>query len=422
MWRRLKIIADTGEKLPKNFKMIPVSDVCKIYLGGTPNTNVKEFWGGNIPWATAKDIVNTRERFISNTERMITQIAVDKSNAKIFPERTIVITSRGTIGAISLLAIPMAFNQTCYGLNTNVGNDPLFVYYALRNSLDKMRSLSYGTVFQTITMRTFSELSIPHPPLREQQAISKILSDLDEKIELNNQMNKTLEEIAQAIFKRWFIDFEFPNENGEPYRSSGGEMVDSELGMIPKGWEVKSFGEVIYLTMGVSPKGSSYNTKGVGIPLINGAADFYNGIIEPKKFTTNPVKMCKKGDLLFCIRATIGNLTYADKEYCIGRGVAALSPIKEIFNEYSYFTLEYGLDKLISNAAGSVIKGLSKEDILLYDVVIPTDKIILRFHLLITNIFSKKQSLSLENNNLSTTRDLLLPKLMTGKIRVPLEE
>ncbi len=119
--------------------MIPVSEVCKISLGGTPNTNVKEFWGGDIPWATAKDIVNTIERFISHTERTITQIAVEKSNAKIFPEKTIVITSRGTVGAISLLGRPMAFNQTCYGLNTNKENDTLFVYYALRNSLDRMR-------------------------------------------------------------------------------------------------------------------------------------------------------------------------------------------------------------------------------------------------------------------------------------------
>ena len=174
--------------------------------------------------------------------------------------------------------------------------------------------------------------------------------------------------------------------------------------------------------MGVSPKGISYNTDGFGIPLLNGAADFSGGIIEPKKFTTNPVKMCQEGDLLFCIRATIGNLTYSDKEYCIGRGVAALSPINKIFKEYSYFTLEYGLNNLISKASGSVIKGLSKDDILLYKVLVPTDKIIAEFHLLVSTMFSRMRSLNIETHSLSNVRDSLLPKLMSGKIRVPLEE
>ena len=302
---------------------------------------------------------------------------------------------------------------------------PDYLYYLTTSNLVRepaIKSMTGTSGRQRVDTSVFDSIIVPIPPLKEQKVIAKILSDLDSKIELNQKMNKTLEAIAQAIFKHWFIDFEFPNEGGKPYKSSGGEMVDSELGEIPKGWQVKYFKDVVSLTMGVSPKGNSYNTDGFGVPLLNGAADFSNGMIEPKKFTTNPVKMCKEGDLLFCIRATIGNLTYSDKEYCIGRGVAALSPNNEIFKAYSYFTLEYGINELISKASGSVIRGLSKDDILLYKVLVPTDKIIAEFHLLASAMFSRMRYLNIETHSLSNVRDSLLPKLMSGKIRVPLEE
>ena len=299
--------------------------------------------------------------------------------------------------------------------------DPKFAFYILKSLT--LKTYNSGSAVPSLNRNYIHLISLAVPQnLKEQKAIAKILSDLDSKIELNQKMNKTLEAIAQAIFKHWFIDFEFPNEEGKPYKSSGEEMVDSDWGEIPKGWQVKNFKDIVNLTMGVSPKGNSYNTDGFGVPLLNGAADFSNGMIEPKKFTTKPVKTCKEGDLLFCIRATIGNLTYSDKEYCIGRGVAALSPVNKIFKEYSYFTLEYGLRALISKASGSVIRGLSKDDISLYKVLVPSDKIMAEFHLLVSSMFSRIRYLKIETHCLSNLKDSLLPRLISGKIRVPLEE
>src|SRR5690606_33294984 len=151
----------------------------------------------------------------------------------------------------------------------------------------------------------------------EQKAIAHILSTLDDKIEVNNQINRTLENMAQTIFKQWFVDFEFPNEDGEPDKSSGGEMVERELGIIPKGWKVVTLGDLGSLTMGLSQKSDSYNVNSTGVPLLNGAADFENGLIKANKYTTQPTRLCKKDDLVFCIRATIGNITFADQEYCL---------------------------------------------------------------------------------------------------------
>src|SRR5439155_13139859 len=117
------------------------------------------------------------------------------------------------------------------------------------------------------------------------------------------------------------------------------------------------------LIMGLSPKGSSYNMKGEGIPLLNGAADFSGNKLIPKKYTTNPTRVCQKGDILFCIRATIGNVTFADKSYCIGRGVAAIRPKKIEYKEFCYYQILGLIKKLTNEAAGSVIGGISKDDI-----------------------------------------------------------
>ena len=245
---------------------------------------------------------------------------------------------------------------------------PKFLLYCFNSKIIQHQTSAslVGTIMDILNTKTIMKFFIPLPTIDEQQSIAKILSDLDSKIQLNQNTAKTLEEIGKAIFKHWFIDFEFPNEKGKPYRSCGGEMVyNDELGKdLPKGWTINESNSIIKLMMGLSPKGESYNVAEEGVPLINGAADFRGNIITPKKFTTQPTRVCKKGDLLFCIRGTIGNLTYSDKEYCLGRGTAAITVKNEIYKEYVYFILNRRLNELISKAAGSVIMGLSKPDIL----------------------------------------------------------
>ena len=177
----------------------------------------------------------------------------------------------------------------------NITSD--FLYQILKsedliNELQAIAESRSGT-FPQITYNELSRTIVSLPPLPEQKAIAHILSTLDEKIEVNNQINKTLENIAQTIFKQWFVDFEFPNGAKEPYKSSGGEMVESELGMIPKGWEIVQLQDLANITMGLSPKSESYNTDFIGTPLLNGAADFSDGLIKALKYTTKPTRLCK---------------------------------------------------------------------------------------------------------------------------------
>ncbi|WP_346208054.1 restriction endonuclease subunit S [Caldifermentibacillus hisashii] len=304
-------------------------------------------------------------------------------------------------------------------------SDRNFIYYLsispkLRDIAIKSMTGTSGR--QRAQVDVIKNSIIKLPPIEEQRQIANILSSLDEKIEINNEINKKLEEMAQAIFKHWFVDFEFPNENGEPYKSSGGEMVESELGMIPKGWTITTLSKYGKLQMGLSPKSNTYNEEGIGIPLLNGAADFSGKLITPNKYTTDPKRICKENDLVFCIRATIGNITYADKQYCLGRGVASITPLHETYSEYIYYNLKRKMDELISKATGSVILGLSKPDINEMKMVVPNEGVLLNFHKIVSKFHKTTRNNDIQNLRLSNIRDTLLPKLMSGEIRVPVEE
>lgn len=329
----------------------------------------------------------------------------------------------GKVGRVRQKNGRMLLNQRVGKLIVKDANkiDQEFLYYLIsQKSVQYELALSSsGSANQAnISPKNIKDLEFALPPLNEQKAIADILSSLDDKIELNNQMNATLEEMAQALFKRWFVDFEFPNEEGKPYKSSGGEMVESELGMIPKGWDIWSLGNIINLLMGLSPKSDTYNIIGDGAPLLNGAADFNGADIEPTKYTTDPKRICKSGDILFCIRGTIGNVTFADREYCLGRGVAAISPRNNYDLGLVYQTVNRKIEQLKLNAKGSVIVGISKDDINNVKLVLGNKDVRIKYNNLFESIYGRVKLNNEQNTELKNIRDSLLPKLMSGEIRV----
>lgn len=388
----------------------------------------KEYCDQGIPFYRGKEII---EKFKGND--ISTELFISEDRYKEIKEKfgtpikgDILLSSVGTLGVPYLvdghefyfkdgnLTWLKNYKEFCYGE---------FIYYWIQSNyaINQIYSRAIGSTQKALTIDTLKKFDITLPPLNEQKGIVKILSDLDEKIEINNKINKKLEEMAQAIFKQWFVDFEFPNEDGKPYKSSWGEMVESELGMIPKGWEVVKLQDIGNLTMGLSPKSESYNAIGEGTPLLNGAADFYGGLIKATKYTTKETRVCKKNDLVFCIRATIGNITFADKEYCLGRGVASIESKKNLYVGIIYMNLSRSIERLKAQATGSVILGLSKPDINDMKLILPTKEILNKYSDIFKNAFDKKHILELENDKLINLRDTLLPKLMSGEIRVPVE-
>ena len=183
-----------------------ISDIADVIGGGTPKTSVEEYWNGDIPWLSVVDF-NTGKKYVSQTEKTITSLGLEKSSTKLLQANDIIISARGTVGALAMLNKPMAFNQSCYGMKAKEDitiSDYLF--YLLKNTVKQLQQASYGAVFDTITRNTFNETTILLPPLKEQKAIAGVLSCLDDKINLLHRQNKTLEEAALTLFRQWFIE------------------------------------------------------------------------------------------------------------------------------------------------------------------------------------------------------------------------
>ena len=399
----------------KEYRLDEIGD---IVSGGTPSTKNEDYYGNEIPWITPKDLSGYDSKYISKGERSITKLGLEKSSAKLLPKGTILFSSRAPIGYVAIAQEDLCTNQGFKNIvcNPQVAHNE-FIYYRMKLAKEELESVAGGSTFKEVSGKVMKEFKIKLPSIEQQKRIASILSSLDDKIELNNEMNKTLEEMAQSIFKRWFVDFEFPNEDGQPYKSSGGEMVESELDMIPKSWEVAKIDAISQVTMGVSPSSKTYNEDNIGLPLLNGASDFEGKLIKPSKFTSEPKKICKKGDMVFGVRATIGNIVFADKEYALGRGVAAVEPNDKIFREFIYYSLDNSMANLINNASGSVFLNLKKADITDLKVCY-SEEMVKKFNNVVKVLIDKIVENDIESELLKEQRDILLQKLMNGEIRI----
>jgi type I restriction enzyme S subunit len=308
--------------------------------------------------------------------------------------------------------------------NVNPEVDNKYFYYYLTNDhmLSVLQDRAENRIgsFPQITFDLLSEYSLRVPQLTEQKKISKILSDLDSKIELNNQINAELEDMAKTIYDYWFVQFDFPDENGKPYKSSGGKMVwNEELKReIPEGWKVSELKDIANITMGQSPPGESYNEIGEGMIFYQGCTDFGNRFPTVRKFTTEPTRLAKEGDILLSVRAPVGTLNISKEDCCIGRGLAALNS-KD--NCVSYlFGVMVNLKQIFDrrNVNGTTFGSITKDDLFSLWVIMPVKSILNQYHSIINPAFEKQNKLELENQKLFELRDWLLPMLMNGQVKV----
>lgn len=308
--------------------------------------------------------------------------------------------------------------------------DPQFLSFWLAsdNSINWLKAHAVGAVMPNLNEAVLRGLPITLPPLPEQRAIAAVLGALDEKIELNRRMNATLEQMAQALFKSWFVDFEpvHANRNGEVMPGLAPDVQalfpaafeDSALGEIPQGWRVRPLSGLAIVVMGASPDGNTYNEIGEGTPLINGPVEFDDYYPLKKKWTTVPTRLSQPGDLIFCVRgSTTGRRVIADDIYCLGRGVCAIRAMRD-WQEFTNQTVDFELSRLLTKTTGSVFPNLSVGDIKEFTILIPPNNLIDKFCDLVNPIRAKIESNVQESRTLAATRDALLPKLLSGEVRV----
>ncbi len=335
---------------------------------------------------------------------------------KLMPQ-DIVLTTRGTVGNVGFYGddVPysnMRINSGMVIIRPGEDFDTMFLYLYLRSCYFRAQITQFqsGSAQPQLPISTLQKMKVIKPDIAAQRRIASILSSLDRKIELNNKINADLEEMAQAIFKNWFVDF-------EPFK--GGKFVDSELGMIPEGWKVGTLADIAEITMGQSPAGNSLNENREGMIFYQGSSDFGFRFPSIRVFTTEPKRLAVANSVLFSVRAPVGDINVAKEECCIGRGVASIKS-KYGHDSYLFYTMK-SLHKLFDSfdGEGTVFGSINKKTLSAIQILLPSDGIVEQFNNIASSFDDRIRSLSDESSRLSLLRDTLLHRLMSGELEVP---
>ena len=403
----------------EEWKKIKISDIGRIVTGKTPRTSIKENYGGYIPFLTPSDDLSNK--FAPITNKVLTDKGLMEVRNCLLPENSICVSCIGSdLGKVVMLKKPTVTNQQFNSIIPNENYSPDFVYYLMIIVGKRLNFLSKtSTAVPIINKSTFSNFEVEVPScLHNQTQIAKILSSLDDKIELNNRINANLEEQAQALFRRWFVDFEFPNEQGLPYKSNGGKFIDSELGRIPKEWKVGTLSDIADIIMGQSPSGESYNENGEGKVFYQGRTDFGNRFPSRRLFTTEPKRMAEEKSVLLSVRAPVGDINIAIEKCCIGRGLASIKA-KNDFYSFLLYTMLNLKDKLnLFNGEGTVFGSINKTSLESIHIVKPNLLTVQSFEFLIKDFDRQIKRNYYEIVSLEQLRDVLLPKLMNNEIKL----
>jgi type I restriction enzyme S subunit len=384
------------------WKEYKLSEIMEIIGGGTPKTSMHEYWNGAIPWLSVVDFSNNR-KLVFDTEKKITEKGLQESSTKVLKKGQIIISARGTVGALAVLGKDMAFNQSCYGLNAKEDltfND--YLYYLVKDNVSSLLNNTHGAVFDTITRETFDHISVELPPLPEQQSIASILSSMDDKIDLLHRQNKTLEALAETLFRQWFVE--------------GAE----------EGWETVRVGDLVHTNVASiskdnTPKTISYLDTG---SLTEGKIDGYQ-TLDIADAPSRARRIVKHNDVLISTvrpdQKHYGILKNPAEDVIASTGFCVITCDK-INPHFIYIllTTDEMTEYLHSIAEGSTstYPPLRPSDIEGLEFQLPPQEKLDAFSEYAYNTWSKIEHNHTQICTLEKLRDTLLPKLMGGEVRV----
>lgn len=396
-----------------------------------------------IPFYRSKEVIERAKGNKISTELFISEEQFSEIEKKFGAPKPgdILLTSVGTLGVSWQVEEDTQFyfkdgNLTWFR-NFDSKLDSKYLMYWLRSRIgqQELDRISIGSTQRALTIVALKSLPFSPPPVSDQKAIAHILGTLDDKIELNQKMNQTLEEIAKAIFKSWFVDFDPVRAKAEG-RPTGlppeisdlfpHELVDSEIGEIPKGWNcqrVETFADAL---LGGTPSRKKSNYWGGEIPWINSGAVNEFRIIEPSEYITqegydkSSTKLLPaKATVIAITGATLGQVSYLEIDSCANQSVVGVIPHNNRAHEWTYLTFTAHIDRLINRQTGGAQQHINKNDVLDFDVVYPTEVLIARFSDIATPLFVRIGVAVRENLILTELRDTLLTKLISGELRIP---
>ena len=395
----------------EEWKEYKLGEIGTVVGGATPSTKDPMNYDGDISWITPKDLSGYESMYIDRGERMITQQGYNSCSCKMLPKGSVLFSSRAPIGYVAIAANDLCTNQGFKSVipNNKIVNN-IFLYYLLAYNKNFIEGLGSGTTFKEVSGQTMKNIVVKIPSLSTQHQISSILKSLDDKIEVNRKINENLEQQAHALFKSWFVDF-------EPFKN--GEFVESEIGMIPKGWRVGSIYDYIDVVYGAPYKSSLFNDKKEGLPLIRirdlktNAPQFYTPEILPN------TEFVKAGDIVagmdaeFIPYVWLGEKGVLNQRCCKFRGKN-----EAISNYYILFLIKPELEYVQSYKTGTTVSHLGKSDIDRFRFVTPPLDVVKSFSDLVDGMLKELVNRANESRRLAELRDTLLPKLMSGELKV----
>ena len=399
-----------------------IADIADVVAGGTPSTNNSEFWNGNIGWITPADLSGYKYRYIANGARNISNAGLNNSSAYLLPKNTILLSSRAPIGYVAIAEKELATNQGFKNLicdDTQV--DYRFMYYWLHLNADALKSFASGATFPELSAGTVKKIKVTLPDMVTQNRIADILFAYDELIEANTRRIELLEQTAQELYKEWFVRFRFPEYENAKFKNG-----------LPEGWQIKRIGDLfditsskrVYLADYVEDGVPFYRSKEI-IQLSQGQA-----ITEPLYISNEAFRNFKnkfgapeKNDILITSVGTIGVSYLVDgHEFYFKDG--NLTWIKSSFDKmlalylFQWLNSQGGKQQLLQSTIGTSQSALTIENLKKIKLLVPTKEIVEGYFNKTHAMLEQKRALQLNNQNLAAQRDMLLPRLMSGKLEV----
>jgi type I restriction enzyme, S subunit len=415
----------------KEYKLDNIS--LAIKTGKTPPASIRKYLDKNEEGANfigSKSIFDgfiDKESIINlnkQSERFLSNCSLEEDDILLNVTGDGVTFGRNAIVTKDILPSYVSQNIAIIRLDKSRVNPKFLMYYLIMPSMKEyINGMSSGSARRAISAKNIKELKVKIPPLQEQKSIAQMLTSLDEKIQINNKINKTLESMAQEIFKHWFVDFEFPNEDGEPYKSSGGEMVESELGMIPKGWEVKSLDQIAEYLNGLAMQKFRPNDNEKGVPVLkikelrqcstDSSSDLCSPSIESKYIIND-------GDVIFSWSGSLLVDIWCGGKCGLNQHLFKVTSTR--FDKwFYYYWTKFHLEKFIgiAESKATTMGHIKRQDLSDSFVLIPDSAVYKMANSIISSLLENQIGLRVESRQLTTIRDTLLPKLMSGEIRVP---
>lgn len=387
----------------------PIGEVAKIVGGSTPSTKVPENFGGNIPWITPKDLSDSQNRYIYRGKRNLSQKGLEDCSAKLLPQGTVLLSTRAPVGYVAIAGTNIATNQGFRNLlfDKNIV-DPEFAYYWLTSNTEELERHASGSTFKELSGSALKNIRMPVPSLSEQRRIVHILGTLDDKIELNRRINKTLEAMAQTLFKSWFVDFDpvrakmegrwrpgesLPGLPAHLYDLFPDRLVPSELGEIPENWQIGVLDDAIELLSGGTPNTTVNQYWDGEIPWYTAKdapslSDVFaietERTVTPLGVQNSPTKILPKGTTIITARGTVGNLALLSIPMAMNQTCYGIRGKNGYPDFFTYWSIRTTVTKIRTRTHGTIFDTITRQTFKLIEFVRPPKDIAHAFEATIT--------------------------------------